>query len=64
VNHGQAKGASFLEVSTFEIDAGETPQERIDQLLKLTERYCVVFQTLNARPDLTTRILPNNRSVK
>ena len=22
------------------------PQEKLDQLLKLTERYCVVFQTL------------------
>ena len=47
---------------TFEIDAGETPQERIDQLLKLTERYCVVFQTLNVRPNLSTRILPSSGS--
>ena len=31
----------------------DEPQERIDTLLKLTERYCVVFQTLNTRPDLT-----------
>jgi len=63
---GVAKDApvGFREVRlTFEIDAGETPQERIDQLLKLTERYCVVFQTLNARPDLSTRILPNSGSV-
>jgi len=35
----------------FDLDTDE-PQERIDALLKLTERYCVVFQTLNARPDL------------
>src|SRR3712207_8341744 len=34
----------------FEIDTG-APQEKIDQLLKLTERYCVVFQTLNNKPD-------------
>ena len=27
-------------------------QEKIDQLLKLTERYCVVFQTLNTKPEL------------
>jgi uncharacterized OsmC-like protein len=33
---------------TFELKTGE-PQERIDQLIKLTERYCVVYQTL-ARP--------------
>jgi len=32
----------------FELDTPE-PQERIDQLVKLTERYCVVYQTL-ARP--------------
>jgi len=37
---------------TFDLDTDE-PQERIDTLLKLTERYCVVFQTLNARPELT-----------
>ena len=56
--------AGFRDVRlTFEIHAGDTPQERIDQLLKLTERYCVVFQTLNARPDLSTRILPNSGSV-
>ena len=36
----------------FELDTDE-PQERIDTLLKLTERYCVVFQTLNQRPELT-----------
>ena len=36
----------------FDLDTDE-PQERIDALLKLTERYCVVFQTLNARPDLS-----------
>ncbi|MBS3649639.1 OsmC family protein [Pseudaminobacter sp. 19-2017] len=36
---------------TFEIDTDE-PQERIDSLLKLTERYCVVLQTINQRPEL------------
>ncbi len=30
----------------------DAPQEKLDQLLKLTERYCVVFQTLNHRPEL------------
>jgi uncharacterized OsmC-like protein len=35
---------------SFELDTDE-PQERIDTLLKLTERYCVVFQTINARPE-------------
>jgi len=36
---------------SFELDTDE-PQERIDTLLKLTERYCVVFQTINTRPKL------------
>jgi len=37
---------------SFDLDTDE-PQERIDALLKLTERYCVVFQTLNTRPELS-----------
>src|SRR5882762_9049915 len=32
----------------FSLDTDE-PQERIDALLKLTERYCVVFQTINQK---------------
>ena len=35
----------------FEVDT-DAPQDQIDTLLKLTERYCVVFQSLNHRPDL------------
>ncbi len=31
----------------------DAPQEKLDALLKLTERYCVVFQTLNTKPQLT-----------
>jgi len=31
-------------------DAGE---EQVARLIQLTERYCVVFQTLNTRPDLS-----------
>ncbi|HVT08706.1 MAG TPA: OsmC family protein [Polyangia bacterium] len=37
---------------TFELDT-DAPQEKLDTLLKLTERYCVVFQTLNHRPEMT-----------
>lgn len=37
---------------SFDLDADE-PQERIDSLLKLTERYCVVFQTISNKPQLT-----------
>lgn len=36
---------------TFALQTDE-PQERIDQLTKLTERYCVVFQTLAKPPQL------------
>ncbi|MGX5800365.1 OsmC family protein [Bradyrhizobium sp. Arg314] len=36
----------------FDLDTDE-PQERIDSLIKLTERYCVVFQTINNKPALT-----------
>lgn len=36
----------------FDIDS-DAPQEKLDTLLKLTERYCVVFQTLNTRPELS-----------
>ena len=31
----------------------DEPQERIDSLIKLTERYCVVFQTIASKPELT-----------
>jgi len=36
----------------FELDT-DAPQDKLDTLLKLTERYCVVFQTLNQRPELS-----------
>jgi uncharacterized OsmC-like protein len=37
---------------SFDLDT-DAPQDKIDQLIKLTERYCVVFQTLNRRPELS-----------
>jgi uncharacterized OsmC-like protein len=36
----------------FDVDT-DAPQDKFDALLKLTERYCVVFQSLNKRPDLS-----------
>jgi len=36
----------------FELDT-DAPQEQIDQLLKLTERYCVIYQTLRNPPALS-----------
>jgi uncharacterized OsmC-like protein len=34
---------------SFDLDA-DAPPEKLEQLLKLTERYCVVLQTLRAAP--------------
>src|SRR3954453_23521971 len=39
----------------FELRTDE-PRERIDTLIKLAERYCVVFQTLNAPPKLDLKV--------
>ena len=36
----------------FMVDS-DAPQEKLDTLLKLTERYCVVYQTLNQKPALS-----------
>ena len=33
----------------FDVDT-DAPQDKIDQLLKLTERYCVVYQTIRSGP--------------
>jgi uncharacterized OsmC-like protein len=30
----------------------DAPQEKLDQLLKLTERYCVVYQTIKSGPQV------------
>jgi uncharacterized OsmC-like protein len=39
----------------FAIDTDE-PQDRIDTLLRLTERYCVVLQTLRQPPEIAASI--------
>ncbi len=39
----------------FEITSS-APQEQIAQLIKLTERYCVVYQTLKAPPVLSATV--------
>jgi len=44
-------GFSAIRLS-FDLDTNE-PEERIATLVRLTERYCVVFQTLNTRPALS-----------
>jgi uncharacterized OsmC-like protein len=41
----------------FALDTDE-PEERRQSLLRLTERYCVVLQTLRAAPKVETRLNP------
>ncbi len=52
---GVAKDApvGFREIRlTFDVDT-DAPQDKLDQLLKLTERYCVVYQTIKSGPPVT-----------
>jgi uncharacterized OsmC-like protein len=35
----------------FDLDT-DASQEKLDQLLKLTERYCVVYQTIRSGPSV------------
>jgi uncharacterized OsmC-like protein len=35
----------------------DAPQEKVDKLLQLTERYCVVFQTLAGAPQLSMKVV-------
>jgi uncharacterized OsmC-like protein len=39
----------------FDVET-DAPQDKIDQLLKVTERYCVIFMTLQNSPETKTRI--------
>lgn len=36
----------------FDVDS-DAPQDKLDQLLKLTERYCVVYQTIKNGPKIS-----------
>jgi uncharacterized OsmC-like protein len=40
---------------TFELDS-DAEEEQLATLLKLTERYCVVFQTLSTPPELSVAV--------
>jgi uncharacterized OsmC-like protein len=42
----------------FELDA-DASREQLDTLLRLTERYCVVLQTLQHAPQIAVSIAPN-----
>jgi uncharacterized OsmC-like protein len=46
---------------TFHLDTDATP-EQIDNLLKLTKRYCVVFQTLQQPPTVSIEYRRSNSS--
>ena len=39
----------------FTVDT-DAPQDKLDQLLKLTERYCVVYQTIKSGPPVDVRL--------
>lgn len=55
---GVAKEApvGFREIRRrFELDT-DAPQDKLDQLLKLTERYCVVYQTIRNGPPVDIRL--------
>ena len=43
-----AAGAAYI-ILAFDVDT-DVAQDKLDQLLKLTERYCVVYQTLKNGP--------------
>ena len=49
----------------FELDTDE-PSDRIETLLRLTERYCVVLQTLRSPPALSTSVIlsPSDKRIQ
>jgi uncharacterized OsmC-like protein len=55
---GVAKDApvGFAEIRLrFDVDT-DAPQDKLDQLLKLTERYCVVYQTIRNGPPVSVQL--------
>jgi uncharacterized OsmC-like protein len=55
---GVDKGApvGFAQIRLrFDVETDE-PQEKLDQLLKLTERYCVVYQTIKSGPPVEVKM--------
>lgn len=54
VDRGAPVGFSAIRLS-FELETDADP-EQLETLLKLTERYCVVFQTLAGSPALSTTL--------
>jgi uncharacterized OsmC-like protein len=55
---GVAKDApvGFAQIRlAFEVES-DAPQQKLDQLLRLTERYCVVYQTLKSGPPVEVKL--------
>lgn len=55
---GVAKDApvGFREIRLrFDLDT-DAPQDKLDRLLKLTERYCVVYQTIRSGPPVYVKL--------
>jgi uncharacterized OsmC-like protein len=55
---GVAKDApvGFAQIRlSFDVDT-DVSQDKLDQLLKLTERYCVVYQTIKSGPPVEVRM--------
>jgi uncharacterized OsmC-like protein len=44
---------------SFDLDT-DASEDELATLLKLTERYCVVFQTLNTPPELSASVVTNS----
>jgi uncharacterized OsmC-like protein len=40
---------------SFKVET-DAPQDKLDQLLKLTERYCVVYQTIKSGPKVDVKL--------
>ena len=55
---GVAKDApvGFAQIRLAFDVATDAPQEKLDQLLKLTERYCVVYQTIKGGPPVAVSL--------
>jgi uncharacterized OsmC-like protein len=56
---GVAKDAAvgFAQIRLrFDLDT-DAPQDKLDQLLKLTERYCVVYQTIKCGPPVEVKMM-------
>ncbi len=53
---GKDAAVGFREIRLrFDLDT-DAPQDKLDQLLKLTERYCVVYQTIRSGPPVEVKL--------